>query len=407
MKKYLLLTLCAAVCSIVVPAQTSFHGYFISPNGDTTRVSYPDYKQWNFNPQQITVQTGDGKTEVLTPENTREFVIDGYDTYVSRRFSRIANPITSINDFRVLSPDDSVEQVHGFLLYMTQAKGVRLYKYNDKRRENFFIEKEGEPLSELKFKIHVTDDLQAVDDNRYKQQLHVAFRESISANPSLQHRLNRLEYKEEKLEAFMRQVEGNKAAKKKMYPGELLVLGGVAYSSFEVKGSEMTTASSETTYDPSVSPVLGIAYFDYSQRNFAKNFFLLQLKWYRYQNNGVYTYPYSSQKTKITYESHLANLSVGLGRNFVQTPAASFYVVVAPTALLLLNTKEIYNEKDVASRATFFTYNILLQTGVRFKNKLGIWAHYNVLPIDVQKYVFFQHNHRSIQVGVDWTLKRK
>jgi hypothetical protein len=407
MNNKFLLGLCLLLSSTFAAAQQTFHGFYINTNGDSTAVSFPNYKQWNFNPQQISVLTADGKEQTLTPDNTQRFSIEGYDTYVSHRFSRLTNRITGISDYRLLSPNDSLEEVHGFLLLVTRAQGINFYKYTDNKRENFFMEQEGTPVTELKFKVYVNDNNQVVEDARFKQQLLTAFGGKIAGNASLMHRLNRLEYKEDKLEAFLRQVEGKKTAKKKMYPSELLLFGGIAHNTFEVKSDEVGGPSSETTYGPHTSPVLGIAYIDYSQRNFGRNFFLGQVKWYRFKNSGTYTYPNTNVKNDITFEAQVATFGVGLGRNLIKTPTLTYYVAAVPTAMALINSKVTYSIQGVASDKSFLNMNVLLQTGLRLKNNFGIWAHYHLLPNDVQNYTMYNNNHRTIQIGVDWTLKRR
>ena len=352
------------------------------------------------------MRTASGNEQVLTPETARQVTIEEYDTYVSRRFTRLINPYTGLTDYRNYMPQDSLEEIHGFLLYLTQGNGVRLYKFQDKKRENYFIEKDGGPLTELKFKVHVDDNNKVVEDLRFKQQLQTAFALNPATNAFLYNKLQRLEYKEDKLEAFIGQTAG-KQKKKRMYPADLVVMGGLAYNTFDIIAYNSPNTSSQGTFKPGVAPVLGVTYFDYSQRNFARNFILLQAKWYHFRHSAIYEYPNSGRETTLTYESQVANLNVGLGRNLIKTPTLSYYAAVAPSLVVLLGSKETNSFTGAASKSTLLTYNFTLQTGVRLKRNLGVWLHYNVVANDVQSYVFYDHRHRTVQLGLDWLIKKQ
>lgn len=403
MNHKLLLFACLLTTGLQAATQQTFNGYFINNNGDTTAVSFPGYKQWKNNPAQIEVRTAGGQDIVLTPENAREVTINGYDTYRSRRFSRLTNPL-EFTAFNELSAADSTEEIHGFLLFLVQGDGVSLYKYSDKRRENFFIEKEGE-LTELKHKLYPNDNYsQVIEDNRFRQQLWAAFVHSRQNTEALKSRLEVLEYKEDQLQALVKGVKGKREKKAKRYPSEIALMGGVAYNTFNVTSVSFSNRSTMADYKASQSPVIGITFYEYSQRAFGRNFFLLQLKYYRFKNEGEYTY-YTRVGT-VTYSGDMINVGLGFGRTIYQTPALKAYAVLAPHAVFIPASKEQYSGEEAYEENLVISYNVSVQAGVRFGERLGAWVHYNVLPIDAQQYIHFGNHHRSLQLGVDWRLKR-
>lgn len=404
MKTFILLLGGLLLSGLAATAQQPFTGYYINNKGDTTAVSFPGYKQWNNNPAQINAQTTGGQPVVLTPGNAREVSIEGYDTYRSRRFTRLVNPTSSMPNYINLPATDSVEEVHGFLLFLTQAMDISLYKYSDKKRINFFIEKEGS-LVELKHKIYLKDNSQALDDNTFRQQLSVAFELDPTAHSTLNTKLERLEYHEDQLTSFVRRLGGQTAKKKKMYLTEIALMGGVSVNSFDVKWWDYKSPSSEANYSTSLGPVVGIAVYEYSQRGFGRNFITFQLKYYNYKNKG--TYNTIDQQGEVTFRSSIVNLGVGVGRNFIRKHGLSAYAAVLPHGLYLPNSKEEYTTRKAPGTESIFSYNLELQAGVRFPGGIGMWAHYNLLPTDTRDNPSFDHYHRSFQVGLDFLIKRK
>lgn len=399
----LLLFVVLLATGLAAAAQQSFNGYYINNSGDTMAVSFPNYKQWKNNPAQIEVRTAGGQDVVLTPGNTREVTIDGYDTYRSRRFTRLTNPYLFYS-FSNLSEVDSTEDLHGFLLFLAKGDGVSLYKYSDQRRENFFIER-GDSLVELKHKIYPNDNQSGViEDNRFRQQLWIAFLPTRGNDGAFKHRLESLPYKEDQLEAFVKGLQGKREKKKKQYPSEIALMGGVAYNTFNVTSQSFSNRSTLADYKGGAAPVVGFTLYDYGQRSFGRNFFALQLKYYRFKNAGDYEY-YSSTGT-VTFSASVLNLGTGLGRIFIQSPALKAYAALVPYILFMPDSRETYSSGHGNTKEFIMSYNVSLQAGLRFNDRLGAWAHYNLLPTDAQQYVHFANYHRSLQMGVDWRLKR-
>lgn len=387
-------------------AQPSFNGFFINNEGDTTAVFFPDFKEWEINPTQIKVRTASGQDRVLSPENSREVTIEGYDTYRSRRFTRLLNPyVFDHNNYNNLLPTDTTEEVHGFLLFLARGRGISLYKYADKKRANFFIDN-GDSLVELKHKIFMNNNYsQVIEDNRFRNQLWVAFLKNSENNNALKARLERLMYKEDQLEAFVKASGGKPEKKKIQYPTEYMIMAGAALNTYDVEGEEFPSAGSTGSCKPTMSPVLGIAFYDYSQRNFGRNFFTLQAWWYRFENSAPFTY--FSTTSKVTYRSNVINLGLGMGRNFVQTSTLSVYAAAVPHIVYLPDSRQqrTYPAKDV--KQALFKYNLALQAGARLSRHLGFWMRWELRPIDTQNYELNDNNHRTLQLGVDWRLKRQ
>lgn len=398
-----LLFFCLLLTGLQAAAQQTFSGFFISTGGDTTAVTFPGYNQWKNNPAKIEVRTAGGQEMVLTPENSREVTIEGYDTYRSRRFTRLTNPYLN-TDFAYLSATDSTEEINGFLLFVARGAGISLYKYSDHKRINFFIEN-ADSLVELKHKLHLGEyNDKIVEDNRFRQQLWTAFISDGVSGPAMKHRLENLAYKEDQLAAFVEGVTRHREKKKKRYPSNLVVLGGVAYNTYDVASKSYSNNSTKADYNTHMGPVLGVAYYDYSQRNFGRNFFTLQLKYYNFKHTGTFT-NFMGENT-VTFSGSLLNLGIGLGRNLVQSRALTAYAAVVPTMVYMPNSIEKYSYDNEENKISVISYNFSLQAGLRLPNRLGVWVHYNLLPIDTRRYVYYRNEHRSVQLGVDWQLKR-
>lgn len=408
MKRYPAIFLCLLLCGIHALAQKTFSGTYITNEGEKIAVTFPNFRQWAHNPSQVKVRTTEGKELILTPASAHSFTVDGYETYVSRRFTRLLNPIDEPSNNVELLNRDSLEEVQGFLLLVTEGAGVKLYKYSDKQRENFYVEKDS--LQELRYKIYRNDANNLVHDADYREQLRILFSDRITVEPKLGNELSYLEYKETPIRKLIEKALGISNKKKRNYPSEFMVMAGAAYNTFDVSSKVYDDLGSVTAdYGPTVSPVIGIGFIGYSQRNFAKNFITAQAKYYSFKNSGSYT-KYDEERD-VTFQASVINLSVGVGRNLVQTPQTSWYAAVAINGSYLPNSRENFNYESsirylgAPMKVSIFTQNIVLQTGVRHKNGFGMWLHYNMLPTETKQVIHFRHEHRTIQFGAEWRLK--
>lgn len=391
-------------------AQKTFSGSYITHEGEKVAVTFTNYRQWNHNPSQVKVQTAEGKDLTLTPAGVRSFTVDGYDTYVSRRFTRLLNPIGDVSGYQQLPNRDSVETIEGFLLLLAEGAGVRLYKYSDRQRENFFVEKDS--LQELRYKIYTNEAGRLVHDADYREQLRVLFADRMAAGLKLGNAVGNLEYKEAPLRKFVEQAVGVTAKKKRKYPSEFMVLGGAAYNTFDVSSERYKSLGSVSAdYGSQVTPVIGIGFIDYSQRNFARNFVSIQARYYSYKNSGTYT-QYGEEK-EVTFQSDVISLSLALGRNLIQAPQFSWYAAVASNGSYLPNSRGNYDYENsiiissAPDKVSLFSHNIVLQSGVRMKNGIGLWLHYHLLPTEVYQLPQFHHEHRTLQFGAEWRFRKK
>jgi hypothetical protein len=403
MRTFILLLFGGLLASAPAAAQPTFNGYYIDNNGDTIAVTFPKYRQWKNSPAQIQVRSAGGREVLLTPGNAREVTIEGYDTYRSRHFTRLINPFTNTNYYN-LSPLDSIEEVHGFLFFLAGSGGVSLYKYSDHKRENFFLET-GDSLIELKHKIFLNENnSQIIEDNRFRQQLFTVLYKSGLIDAGENTRVERIEYKEDQLKALIKRSDVKKERKQERYPSDLVVLGGVAYNTFSVSSKSYSSNSTRADYNNTFSPVVGLAFFDYSQRGFGRNFLTLQLMYYSFKNTGNFTAGIGPQT--VTYSANVFNLGVGIGHSFIHNQEFSAYAAIIPTMVYMPDNKEQYSYMPEQEKRTLLSYNFSLQAGLRLPGSLGVWARYHVLPIDVQRYVFFSNQHRTLQLGMDWKLKK-
>src|ERR1700712_3622862 len=72
--------------------QNKFTGFFINNQGDTIKGSFPQYRQWNYNPDRVMFTSyQNGKKIILTPAMCQEFHIDGYEIYIAFQGKRLIN----------------------------------------------------------------------------------------------------------------------------------------------------------------------------------------------------------------------------------------------------------------------------------------------------------------------------
>lgn len=402
--------------SISVFAQKkALPGYYISIEGDTVKGVFPKYGQWSKNPSTVRfIPANASEPMQLTPRNTRQFVVEGFDEYQSYSGQRLVNPIEDyvlLNDQQTFSSADSYEEVVTFLRLVTRTEGASLYILYDAKRINFFYQVPGEPLIELKYK--KTYELTKMGEHAdFRRQLGVRFSEVIERK-NLNAKLQSLTYSEGTLSTFFQDLfrEINSDNKKTNAKAEWIVSAGMAKNMFSVKGDKSIN-SIPGKYNPSFSPVISIGYKFPVDRNFGKYFLLPQVKLFTYKNSGEEIK--GTLKPTATYQADLLIATeIGGGVNVVNKDNFKFFLGIGFGLLLQIggiqesqifyaSNGNPYGEPTVKSLPAT-TYSVELSAGTTINKRLLLTGSY-MLPSPMGQFVYYSPKLSSLQLKLGYRI---
>jgi hypothetical protein len=152
MRYFLLLLLLVIFCPLI--AQTNYQkGFVITPGGDTLK-GFIDYREWNKNPEKISLKTfpENDQVRLLTPDSVSSFTIEGMEYYLSYK-----GPVSMdyVNLPRISEQiDSSKAEKSVFLKGLSLGPNAWLYVYTDNIKERFFIQEKEKKIQELYYKVH-------------------------------------------------------------------------------------------------------------------------------------------------------------------------------------------------------------------------------------------------------------
>lgn len=393
------------ILNIRLYAQQSMPGFYIASNGQTINGTFPKFRNWNYNPSKIEFETNTKQLIQLTPEVCKSFTVTGYDTYESMKVKRMTNPNKFYLNVEKAPNEEVFEDIHVFLRRIYNEGSVKLYIFKDSKRENFFI-KINDTLTELLFRVVFRKNPSTgtdfvVEDKKYIDQLKSMFSARLSNDEKLAKKISMLRYSENNLITFLNQAMGLKFKRQKnRYPPELVVIGGVSYNTFKVGPYQQFVYPTTLSYPSKISPVIGLSYTEYTQRSFGKNMYSGELKYYSFKHAAA------RGEERWEYKASAFSIGFSVGRKWIDEKNIAWYTSIVPTAILFakntetktyLNTKEVVEGRKIIFRPA-------LQTGFIF-NRIGIWAVYNFIKNDIQRYPHYNSFHQSIQAGMDWRFK--
>ena len=406
------LTITFLFCELTFAQKKSLPGYYITVQGDTVKGVFPYYSQWSKNPVNVDFIVADATTPTqLTPKNSRKFVVEGYDEYISYDGQRLVNPIddaTLLNDRIFVNANDSSEQVVIFLRLVTRTISGDLYVLNDGKRTNFFYQLPGQLPVELKYK--KTFDLNQIREVPiYRQQLNNLYADLI-IQKKLTASLEKLPYTESDLLSFFLTLfptavtgQHNKKATAK-----LVLSAGAAVNMFSVQSDGSLPIVED--FPSSFSPLLSIACIAALDRNFGKYFLYPQIKLFRYKNTGE-----ENQGTFInstTYQADLLGVAgLSLGVNLVNEDNFKFFLTAGPGLMALVGgkqVKQLYSASDNSpygspeeTELPSLTFCIDASAGIVLNRKVVITAIY-MLPSPVANFTQYNPKLSSLQLTVGY-----
>ena len=379
------------------------NGYFISQSYDTVHGQI-DYKNWNHSPGAIQFRKGDSIMS-LKAANTRLLQIEGYDTYIGYKGKRMittTSASSAINDKVDSVAQFSSEPVFLRRLIVTDKASILLY--SSPVRQNFFIAVPGQPLEELIYRTYVLND-RVVEDQVYRQQLQALFAQEIM-DKNLGRDLEVIRYEEADLEQFINKLSGLKKVKKtKPYRSQFGVIAGVSQNNYHISTSDAIGPWQEHSYAAAYSPIVGLQFTFFRQRNFGRYFLTTQARFWSYELTG------ENYQLRSTVRSGLiGNVNLFPGLNIINTGNIKWNVAAGLSVLYLGNNGE--DEQMIGSEYVSktnhrkpFIYNGGVQTSVVVDKRLLVWLQYS-LPVSVTSYIYYSGVYTSLSAGVGWNFIR-
>lgn len=168
--KRLFTLLLAQVALQASDAQKNFFpGYIIENNGDTGFCKI-DFKDWVFNPEEISTETGAGITK-RTVHNISGFSVQGYHNYEAIDITYHESSIS--DDFLPLEYSNETKTKRVFLKVLCKGE-YTLFQYEDSKRVYFFYRSGNGKIEELLYRVKKRD-LLIEEDISYKHTIQVLF----------------------------------------------------------------------------------------------------------------------------------------------------------------------------------------------------------------------------------------
>jgi hypothetical protein len=390
----------------------TFNGFYVTPQHDTVKGSFPKYKEAAKSPDKIQfIPTGSATPIQLTPLDCLEATITDYDQYLSYTGKRLINPIDDVvamDNRGYFDFHDSALSVTAFVRLVTATPQCSIYVLDDNTRTNFFYQLPAEPLQELRFKKYFDENnMHEVAD--YRQQLNTVFGEEIAAK-HLMSTLEQLPYSEDGITDFIQKLFPLKKAPNSSASSlsGWVLGGGLSANLLKVSGG-VVASEAEMEYPTSFTPYLSFGYLVTLQRHFGKYFFYPQVRFTTYKNSSEKTV--FSFTERITYRSDLIILpEINMGVNIINKQTLRFFIYGGAGLTTLINNreeKEYVNPSDNTIYRTSeetlapLALGINLSTGLTLHKRLQILVTYN-LPTDIDNFAGLDSKLSSIQVGIGY-----
>lgn len=214
-----LLTLVLLVSCLRAGAQSNYkEGIVVTSGGDTLK-GFIDYRGWFRNPEGFSFKSSnDSKDERLfNVANTASFSIPGYDSYSSFVVSVSLNEIQLGALTAVLDTSKIVKAV--FLKEILHGDRVRLYTYQDKLKERFYILSDQQKTPTELMYGKTVQSLQEFEHETYKQQLRTLALENRLWTEQLDRMINSSDYTDQHLKKIVERFNSRKE-EKIIQPGE-------------------------------------------------------------------------------------------------------------------------------------------------------------------------------------------
>jgi hypothetical protein len=407
-----LLPLIAVLFSFSLFAQNkSVPGFYITRNGDTVKGIFPNFRQWNNNPQQVEFLSAANSQPVeLTPANCLKFTIENYDEYLSYSGPRMINPIGDIlNNSDFSGFENAYDTVTIFLRLIRSPSNFKVYVFSDNIRTNFFYQRPGEPLVELKFKKYFEKE-RIAEISEYRQQLNNLFSEEIQKK-NMYHALELLPYSEDAIAEFLQKLFSDGKSKTRMsLHSEWIIKAGFSANSVKVTGDESMWAVKHD-YESAISPMISFGIMLPTGRNFGRYFFYPQISLSNYKNSGQSNDGSFNRVT--TFESKLVVTGeINIGLYLVNGTNFRWFIYGGGGFKKMVDNKQTEERIIAADNQVYssyvldmmgLTYNIDLSTGIRLTNKFLLSATYN-LPAPLSNFSYYTPWLSSIQVGLAYKL---
>lgn len=253
-----------ATFTISLQAQTNYQpGFIVTTNGDSIK-GFINYRDWEQNPLTIQFRS-------KTDENIKEYGLSDLDAFgvAKQLFEKktiLVDKGTRKLEKLTLKEDSSKTIRQVFLRVLVKGK-ASLYLYADNEYgEHFFMEKDTIPLTELIYRVKLTENdvlQQELREElfRFRNQL----RAPLFGTPNLAERLSDLKYEKKDLVNLFNDY--NKLSGKistynfgiEKIKLEWVVVGGLTYNFLKFKGTDVFTELNAAKIKSSVNYVIGAA----------------------------------------------------------------------------------------------------------------------------------------------------
>jgi hypothetical protein len=399
-------------------AQSNYkHGYVVTAKGDTLH-GFIDYQDWSSNPTSVSFKSAvdDRNHQKFTTNDINFFNVEGFETYKKFTCSISMDGTNTMHLNTGRDTSFALETV--FLQVLQKGKNVALYSYTDDIKTRFYIgESPDYTPTELVYRIY--DDIATngttVTENTYLKQLFALANKHNVLDDDLTNIFQKSNYIKPDLLTIVSKINGvSKTEFSKKYTAHakfnFYVSAAVNISYTSSSGDSPFTAGggkSYTSYEPAVSFGLNLI----PNPNTGKVEFRGALSFAETQFNSVYQLKVSPYVgVKASFDQLGVSFIPQAIYNFYNSESFKFYcgVGIAFTYFNYSNAAFVSQNPatpitDIAANDPYhfnpFDESFLLEAGVRFNKKFGIFAN-AAIPTATTRGGYFQLTSSNKQIGI-------
>jgi len=306
-------------------AQSNYlRGYVLQNNGDTLK-GYINYREWDQCPTSIDFKRNPGDKDVskFTPQDSKGFQVNGFETYISY-IGLLSMNRTNFNNLPN-KPDTLRKPAAVFLKQIATGKYVTLYVQNDDTKIRYLIAEQSDAPIELRQYRYYAENGEISNLDTYKGQLKLRVNKFHPGNTGLNRKVENTDYELDQLKSLINEINENKSDKP-----AFRFFAGLAFNSTTVKINDIIYIHDQQSLNYS-SPKINFGIDVFGNPNVQKFIFRMELSYsyikprFAYSDDPQYAIK-SISDIHYAFDQNTFSFTPQLLLNLYNTAKLKFYI---------------------------------------------------------------------------------